>query len=103
MPEIALDRMTKKQLLVHIAERQAAMAQELDNLNAAVDKELADDAAQNELIAELKRQLEAANTAVEAAQAGEADALAKASEALSGAQAAADKLGTNDAPAGDAA
>ena len=98
MPEIPIDELTTKQSLRLILEGVTNMAQEIDNLNAAVEKELADDTAQNELIAELQRQLADAAAAVEAAQAGEADALAQAAEALSGAQSAADRLATNDAP-----
>lgn len=98
-PDVPTGPPSKKALRRYFLEWSTYMAQELENLSAAVDKELADDAAQNELIAELKRQLGEAQAAVDSAQAGEADALGKASEALSAAQTAADRLGSNDAPA----
>lgn len=72
------------------------MAEQIDRLNTAVEKELSDDAAQNELIAELKRQLDAAKQAAADAAAGQAGAEATLTEALNAAGAAADRLGSND-------
>ena len=73
------------------------MAEQLDRLNAAVDQELADDAAQNELIAELRVQLAAAQDA--ASQAGVLEG--QLAEALSAAEAAAVRLESNDVVADD--
>lgn len=79
------------------------MAAELDRLGQAVDKELADDAAQNQLIAEqtatiadLQAQLGTVNDNLTAALEGEAAAQASVREALDAATAAADKLEQND-------
>ncbi|HJY34327.1 MAG TPA: hypothetical protein VJ260_05710 [Vicinamibacterales bacterium] len=69
---------------------------ELDRLSAAVDKELADDTAQNELIAELRSQLETAKAAVDGAVAGEAAAVENLNAALTAAGEAATKLESND-------
>lgn len=80
-----------------IGERIAKMAEQLDRLNAAVDQELADDAAQNELIAELRVQLAAAQDA--ASQAGVLEG--QLAEALSAAEAAAVRLESNDVVADD--
>ena len=75
-----------KQHITHEVER---VMTEIDRLNTAVDKELADDAAQNELIAELKSQLELASQAAEDAKAGQADAEQRLTDALAAATTAA--------------
>ena len=80
----------------HITTEMERIMSELDRLGAAVDKELADDAAQNELIAELKRQLEAAQAAAAGAAAGEAAAVENLNAALAAASDAATKLESND-------
>jgi chromosome segregation ATPase len=80
----------------HITEEVERIMSNLDRLNTAVDKELADDAAQNELIAELKRQLEEAKAAVDGAVAGEAAAVEALNAALTAAGDAATKLESND-------
>lgn len=80
----------------HITTEMERIMSELDRLNTAVDRELADDAAQNELIAELKRQLGEAQTAATAAQAGEAGANQRLTDALDAATSAAERLESND-------
>jgi chromosome segregation ATPase len=80
----------------HVTNEVERIMSELDRLNTAVDKELADDAAQNELIAELKRQLEEAKAAVDGAVAGEAAAVEALNAALTAAGDAATKLESND-------
>jgi uncharacterized membrane protein YdfJ with MMPL/SSD domain len=80
----------------HITDELGEVMSNLDRLNTAVDKELADDAAQNELIAELKRQLEEAKAAVDGAVAGEAAAVEALNAALTAAGDAATKLESND-------
>ena len=72
------------------------MAEQLDRLSTAVNKELADDSAQNELIAELRRQLEAAQAAAADAVAGKEGAEQALTAALDAAQAAAVQLESND-------
>jgi chromosome segregation ATPase len=79
-----------------ITQSEERIMSELDRLNTAVDKELADDAAQNELIAELKRQFEEAKAAVDGAVAGEAAAVEALNSALDAAGEAATKLESND-------
>ena len=80
----------------HITQEVEKLMSEIDRLNTAVDKELADDAAQNQLIAELRAQLEAASAAVSDAVAGKADAERQLTEALAAATTAAEKLESND-------
>lgn len=80
----------------HITSEVERVMSEIDRLNAAVEQELADDAAQNELIAELRRQLGIAQEAAEAAVAGEAEAQRQLTEALAAADSAAERLESND-------
>lgn len=79
-----------------ILERITVMAEQIDRLNAAVDQELADDAAQNELIAELRAQVGQARAAAEAAEAGNTSAQAELMSALNAVDAAAARLESND-------
>ena len=87
------------EVIAHITRMESTMAEQIDRLNTAVDKELSDDAAQNELIAELRSQLDGAKQAVADAVAGQEGAEQTLNEALDAASAAADKLGSNDPPA----
>lgn len=84
---------------VQLSKRMENMAEQIDRLNAAVDQELADDSAQNQLIADLKAQLETAKAAVDGAVAGEEAAKTELQEALNAATDAAVRLESNDAPA----
>lgn len=84
------------QVNTHITNEMEKIMSELNRLSDAVDRELADDAAQNQLIAELKSQLEAAQAAAADAAAGEADAEARLNEALAAAVSAAERLESND-------
>jgi chromosome segregation ATPase len=86
-----------RKINAHITKEMEKIMTELNRLSAAVDQELADDAAQNELIAELKRQLEEAQAAAAAAAAGEAGANERLAEALTAASDAAARLESNDA------
>lgn len=90
---------TTHQLTLAILERIHLMAEQIDRLNAAVEQELADDAIQNQLIAELRAQLEIARDAANSAIAGEAAAVEQLQVALDAADAAAVRLESNDAPA----
>lgn len=85
------------ELKSHITTEMERIMSELNRLSDAVDRELSDDAAQNELIAELRSQLAEATDAAAAAQAGEAGANERLNEALSAAGDAADRLESNDA------
>jgi predicted nucleic acid-binding Zn-ribbon protein len=80
----------------HTTQEVERIMTELNRLSNAVDQELADDSAQNELIAELKRQLEEAKAAVDGAVAGEAAAKENLQTALDAATNAADRLESND-------
>ena len=82
----------------HVTNEVERVMSEIQDLRGAVDQELADDAAQNELIAQLKAQLEEAQSQVAAAVAGEAEAEAKLNEALSAAVEVTEKLKSNDPP-----
>lgn len=82
-----------------LTERLTLMAEQIDRLNTAVDRELADDAAQNQLITELRAQLDTAKAAAEQAATGEATAVQTLQAALDAADAAAQRLEANDAPA----
>ena len=82
--------------LQSILERITAMAEQIDRLNTAVERELADDSAQNQLIAELRAQLGQARAAAEAAEAGNVNAQAELRTALDAADAAAQRLESND-------
>lgn len=94
---IQADQATDRQLLLALIERQELMAEQLDRLNAAVDRELADDAAQNQLIAELRAQLATAQQVAADAVAGNAQAQADLQGALDAAAGAAARLESNDA------
>lgn len=101
-----LNRVTDDTLTTQLAATQAAlterltlMAEQIDRLNTAVDRELADDAAQNQLITELRAQLDTAKAAAEQAATGEATAVQTLQAALDAADAAAQRLEANDAPA----
>ena len=80
----------------HITQEMERIMSQIDRLNTAVDKELADDAAQNELIAELRSQLDEAKAAVDGAVAGEAAAVENLNNALTAADSAAARLESND-------
>lgn len=80
----------------HITQEMETLMAEIARLKAAVDKELADDAAQNELIALLKAQLAEAQAAAADAAAGEADAEQRLAEALAAAVESAERLESND-------
>jgi predicted nucleic acid-binding Zn-ribbon protein len=80
----------------HITQEIGTLMSQIDRLNTAVDKELADDSAQNELIAELRRQLDEAKAAVDGAVAGEAAAVENLNNALNAADDAASRLESND-------
>jgi uncharacterized membrane protein YccC len=80
----------------HTTQEVERIMTELNRLSNAVDQELADDSAQNELIAELKRQLEEAKAAVDGAVAGEAAAVENLNNALNAADDAASRLESND-------
>jgi uncharacterized membrane protein YccC len=80
----------------HITQEMERIMSQIDRLNTAVDKELADDSAQNKLIAELRRQLDEAKAAVDGAVAGEAAAVENLNNALTAADSAAAKLESND-------
>jgi chromosome segregation ATPase len=92
--DLALEVVSK--INTHTTAEMEHIMSELDRLGAAVDKELADDSAQNELIAELKRQLDEAKAAVDGAVAGEAAAVESLNAALAAADEAATKLESND-------
>jgi hypothetical protein len=90
----------------HITQEIGKVMSEIEDLKTAVDQELADDAAQNQLLAEraatiadLEARLGEAQAAVEGAVAGEAAAQATLQDALSGVADAVTKLKSNDAPA----
>lgn len=93
---VPIESATTRQIVAAILERTTAMAEQIDRLNAAVDRELADDAAQNQLIAELRAQLGQARQAAEAAEAGNTAAQAELRTALDAADAAAQRLESND-------
>jgi uncharacterized membrane protein YccC len=80
----------------HTTTQMETLMSQIDRLNTAVDKELADDSAQNELIAELRRQLDEAKAAVDGAVAGEAAAVENLNNALNAADDAASRLESND-------
>lgn len=84
------------EIKTHVTKEVERVMTEISRLNEAVDKELADDAAQNELIAELKRQLGVATEAAAAAAAGEEAANQRLDEALAAATSAAERLESND-------
>ena len=84
------------QVNTHTTQKMEQIMSELSRLSEAVERELSDDASQNELIATLKAQLEEAQAAVGEAVEGEQEAVDRLNEALAVASAAADRLESND-------
>lgn len=87
---------TNRQLLLHIIERIQAMSDQTARLTAAVDQELTDDAAQNQLITQQRGMIDELRAALDNAVAGGAadrDALAQAYAVIDD---AASRLESND-------
>jgi chromosome segregation ATPase len=97
-----MDRVVRE-INTHTTTEMEKLMTEINDLHAAVDQELADDSAQNQLlsdraatIADLEARLAEAQGAVDGAVAGEAEAKATLQEALSGVSDAVTKLKSND-------
>ncbi len=101
---IPAEAASDRQLLLHLVGKQEAMAEQIDRLNTAVEKELADDAEQVALIEELRSQIQTAQDLVAQATSERDAAVADLQPvkddldaALAAAGAAADRLAENDA------
>lgn len=77
------------------------LSEKSDALKASVDTELADDAAQNTLIASQAASIKELQDALDAARTEAGDATAELTAAFNSMQEAIDRLASNDAPAPD--